>query len=296
MKKQIDHTRFVELTGQIRSGFFPGRYILSLFIFALLPALMANTVIAAPETVAICDDGGEWPPYIYYNRTNGKIDKSAPLEGATIELFNEVFKRSGLDYTIELIAWKRCLEEVTNFAENKNYEIVTNGSYNEDRQKNYYVSAPLYKTHQGLFYSTDKHKQAPIIRSAKDLNKYSLCGILGYNYTMYTALGVKEEIDTGAKSLVTVLKKISEGRCDFFPSPMESVLGGQTIGLYKLPKNIEVVKVPWVGATTFHLFVSKSSPRAYELYTKINQQIMVLQGRGIAGKIFKKYLPQGDGF
>ncbi len=296
MKNQINHIIFGKLRGQVRSDSFSGRYILSLFIFAVLPALIANTVIAAPETVAICDDGGEWPPYIYFNRTNGKIDKSAPLEGATIELFDEIFKRSGLEYSIELIAWKRCLEEVTNFGANKNYEIVTNGSYNEYRQKNYYVSAPLYKTHQGLFYSADKHKQAPVIKSAKDLNKYSLCGILGYNYTMYTALGVKEEIDTGAKSLVTVLKKISEGRCDFFPSPMEPVLGGQTIGLYKLPENIKFVEAPWVGTTTFHLFVSKSSPRAYELYTKINQQIMILQGKGIATNIFRKYLPQGDGF
>jgi len=246
------------------------------------------------KEVKICYHEGEWPPYIYFKRDNGKLDKSV-VEGATVELFNEVFKGIGLKHSTTMMAWKRCLQEVTFFNTYKRYEMFTNGSYNEDRAKRFYITTALYRANQGLFYSTKRFKTPPVIDSAADLADYKICGILGYNYTMYRKLGLKNKIDTGASGLATVLDKIALGRCDFFPSPMEPVLLGKKVGVYNYPESIAAIRIPWAGTTTFHAFISKKSPRAYELYTKINHQLQILQGSGRSDQIFKKWFDNGDG-
>lgn len=266
--------------------------------FQILSILAALAITNTPkvhgsEEVKICYHDREWPPYIYFKRENGKIDKST-TEGATVELFNEVFKRIGLKYSTTMIPWKRCLREVNHFDKYGKYEMFTNGSYNEDRADKYYITSPLYRTNQGLFYSTKKFLTPPQIDSASDLTKYTLCGIHGYNYTMYRKLGVKNEIDTSAKGLATVLRQIVNDRCDFFLSPMEPILAGKKHGVYNYSEDIAAIRLPWAGTTSFHAFISKTSPRAFELYTNINHQLQILQGTGESDIIFKKWLENGD--
>jgi len=263
-------------------------WLITFLGFTAAPVALAN------EEVKFCYHDGEWPPYIYFKRENGKIDKSVVV-GATVELFDEVFKRIGLEYSTTMGSWKRCLFEVANFDKYKNFESFTNGSYNEDRAEKYYITSALYKAHQGLFYSTKKFKNPPKIDLPADLKNYNLCGILGYNYTMYRNLGVTNNIDTGAQGLAHVLKKVARQRCDFFPSPMEPILAGKKYGVYDYPDDIAAIRIPWAGTTTFHAFISKKSPRAFELYTKINHELQILQGRGESDKIFKKWLKDGDG-
>ena len=262
----------------------------------LIAALGASSGAQSQENkeVKICYDSGEWPPYTYFKRDNGKINKSA-VEGATVELFNEVFKGIGLKHSTTMMAWKRCLRDVTDYDQNGRYEMFTNGSYNEDRANKFYITSPLYRTKQGLFYSTKTFKTPPKIDSPSDLVGYRVCGILGYNYTMYIKLGLKNEIDTRANDLATVLDKIARGRCDFFPSPMEPILVGKKIGVFNYSDVIAAVRMHWAGTTTFHAFISKTSPRAYELYTKINHQLQILQGNGKSDEIFKKWFENGDG-
>lgn len=246
------------------------------------------------ENIKTCSHNGEWPPYIYFKKENGVIDKSQ-VQGATIELFNEIFRRMELTYSMDMIPWVRCLQEVHTFGKNKRYEFFFNASYSEERASKYYITSPLYITNQGLFYSTKRFTSPPKIDSPSDLEGYTLCGILGYNYTMYRELGVMNTIDTGAKGLSTVLKKIANERCDFFPSPMEPILAGKKLGVYNYSDVIGVIHIPWAGTTGFHAYIAKTSPRAFELYTKINHHLQILKNTGEADKIFKKWLTDGDG-
>jgi polar amino acid transport system substrate-binding protein len=112
---------------------------------------------------------------------------------------------------------------------------------------------------------------------------------------MYRKLGVKNPIDQGAVDLASVLQKISHQRCDFFPSPMEPIIAGKQLGLYHYSSDITALRLPWAGTTTFHAFISKTSPRAFQLYTEINHQLQILQSRGESDMIFNKWLKNGDG-
>ena len=86
------------------------------------------------------------------------------------------------------------------------------------------------------------------------------------------------------------MKRLSSQRCDILLSSLEPVYGGEAIGKYIIPPDIASMVVPGIETTTFHMFVSKSSPRAYELVTKLNQAILILQHNGASKRIFRKYL------
>jgi len=251
--------------------------------------------IVAAQPVHICDDYAEFPPYVYWERINGNPDKSK-LTGATTVLTKEIFGLIGMEYTLEMLPWKRCIFEVDNFGENRKYEVFTNGSYSEERAEKFYVTAPIYKTHEGLWYSKNKFPKGPSIGKATDFNKFELCGVFGNNYEWLTGTGVTRKVMTVTKNMGSALKMLSAGRCDFYIGGLENIYGGEKVGQYAIPENIVGIPFPLVDRKpTFHFFIAKSSPRAYELLTKINQAILLLQYRGISEKIYRKYLPGGDG-
>jgi len=264
--------------------------IVHTLLFLVLMLSLPNT---QAETVHICDDAAEFAPYIYRSRIEGQ--DNSQLMGATKEFLDEIFKTIGIDYKLNLLPWKRCLSEVENFGINKKYEVFSNGSYSKERSKKYYITTAIYRTHEGLWYSQNKFPKGLPVNTAKDLNQYSLCGVLGYNYESLADLGVTSEISTGAHTVKSALMLVAKDRCDIFIGGLEDTYGGDAIGTYKIPEYIVGVPFPEAKRPTFHLFISKSSPRAYELHTKLNQAILLLQHTGISQKIYKKYLPDGDG-
>jgi len=255
------------------------------FILTIISIFMVSGLLFA-QPVKICDDGAEWPPYAYHPRVDGKPDKSR-VEGAAIELFDEVFKMAGLEYTIQLISWKRCLSEVEKYGKRKKYEVFSNGSYNDERIEKYYLTPSIYETHKGIFYSTTKFPNGPPIKSYKDLTNFKLCGVFGFGYGDYYL--EPSMLDTGSRDIKAVLKKISKGRCDLFPNSIEPVYGFATIGESMIPKNIKAMVVPEFSKTTFHLFISKQSPRAQELVTKLSQAILKIRHSPKYDEIFSKY-------
>lgn len=257
-------------------------WILTLFLLVFCGDIMA-------QPVSICDDEAEWPPYIYYSRVNGKPDKSK-LTGATVELFDEVFKLIGMKYSIQLRPWKRCLMEVHRFGQNQKFEVFTNGSFSMERADKYYISTSIYETHKGVFYSKKQYPNGLPIRKLSDLNNFDrIDGVLGYTYEEYK-LNSNKNIYQGAPNISASLKRLSSQRCDILLSSLEPVYGGEAIAKYIIPPDIDSMVVPGIETTTFHMFVSKSSPRAYELVTRLNQAILILQHNGVSKRIFRKYL------
>jgi len=266
------------------------RLIITISLFTLI--CLPNVTIAQP--INICDGQMEWPPYTYYQRVNGQPDK-LKLTGAVVELLDEVFNLIEMEYTITMLPWKRCTVEVMNFDKTKKYELFINGSFSMERTKEYYLSTPIYETRQGVFYSKKKYPDGPPISKTSDINNFKICGVHGYNLEyLYTDYGLRKDkkIDSGAKSLYAAMRKIKSGYCDILVNSIEPVYGGTIIGKYTIPPDISSIPMPGVEPTTFHIFISKRSPRAYELLTKINQAILILQHNGVSKEIFKKYLSE----
>ena len=257
------------------------------FSLVLLAVLILSGTARASDIVRICDDDAEWPPYAYFGKTDGKKDKSV-IEGATVELAAEIFKQIGLPYTYDMIPWKRCLFEVANFAKNQKYEVVVNASFNTERAGNYYVSAPIYATRFGIAYNRKKFPKGPDIKQLSKLKDHLLCGPTGYNFKMYDL--EYDQVDTHNKHYQQILKRVGLDRCDIGLVGVEIVLGLSRIEGWSIPENVIMEPLPQIKPTTFHIWVSKQSPRAHALAVAINQAIIILQHDGRSDRIFKKYL------
>jgi polar amino acid transport system substrate-binding protein len=254
----------------------------------LLFVFIGLTCSAVAQPVKICDDSREWPPYSYFPRTHGKIDRSQ-LTGAMIELTQHIFHLMQMDYTITAMPWKRCLHEVAHFKKLGDYEVAIEGTLSEERLQQYYASTYVYTTTGGYWYSTRQYPQGPAIQTPADLKQYSLCGIQGHNYTGY---GITPDLIRNRPSTYqSALDMVSKGRCNLFLSNLPIPLGKAKLGELTIPEDVVGKKVPHLSSGTFHMFIAKGSPRAYELSTKINQAIHLLSLRGTTHKIFDKYLP-----
>lgn len=289
----------VNMWGQTEERHMFNRNMTLLTLIGLILPLISSlpgTARAADDgkPVHICRNGAEYAPYVYWRRQDGAVDQSV-IEGATTDFIAEVFRLAGLKYTQVLIPWKRCLNEVADFGANKKFEMFTDGSFSAKRAEKYFITAPIYKLTEGLWFSRKRFPEGDPVTAPEELNQYKLCGILGNNYSWVKEFGITKSIDDGAKTLPSLMKVVSAGRCDFFFNSLEPTYGGAKIGAYEIPEDIVGIPFPGGRKLTMHMFVSKTSPRAEGLYTALNQAILTLQYDGTAEEIYRKYVARGTG-
>lgn len=242
--------------------------------------------LACAEPVAIClGSSNEWPPYTYSKFRDGSNPEV--MTGAAFDLMQAALTMSGFEYTVKLLPWARVQAEMAKFGKNKLCELTWDASFKPERAENFYFTAPLYRTHLGVFYSKKKYSSPP---STTQINTYDLCGVLGYNYEPYGITRKMEQVN----SIQQALGMVAVDHCDLFPSEIEVVNASAAIRSIVLDENVTSVRLP--GLTkTFYAVISKTSPRALMLSVQLNQAIIKLQASGEAEKIFLQYQPEGSG-
>lgn len=258
----------------------------SVIIAALFCILLSTTRTAHAEIMRICDDEAGWPPYVYNPIVDGKPDKSQ-ITGATIELLDAIFREINQDYTLELLPWKRCLNEVEGYPTKGKFEAFSNGSYSEERARLYHTSLPIYSLDRGVFYSTEKFPNGIDVSSLEKIKNYRVCGVHGYTYELW-GLG-EGEIDLSPKSSAAALKMVSLGRCDVFPSNITPIYGQSFIGEPIVPSDINVYMIDYIPARNFHIFISRGSERGETILKTINNAISLLKENGVYDEIFDRY-------
>ena len=260
-------------------------------IFAHSPSKTVNNLGKSPIKICI-GDGNEWAPYTFWAREEGKIDKSH-LIGAATKLIEQAISNIGLKYTYSYMPWKRVLYEVEHFGTFGNCEMSWDASFKPQRAKVFYYSAPIYRTHLGVFYSNRQLPEGPHLPTGDAINEYKLCGVQGYNYDRFP-IKDKSTMDLSSTDINLNIRRLSKGRCDLMPSSIEPIYGGKVIGAFYLSDDIESKRLPGMHKT-FYAFISKTSPRAEQLAAEFNHAIVSLQEQGIAETFFRKYLPEGSG-
>ena len=258
----------------------------------ILGLLIALSLFAKEHTIRICDDAAEWPPFVFYKRVDGKVDKKH-IVGALKDMYDVIFKDLNMSYKLDLIPWKRCTYLVSRYDKAKKY-VIFPGIYSEKRAKVLYYTKPIYYTHQVVWYSKKKFTKEKLFHILKtDPNKLKICDVNGYNiYFYYKVLNLNKnkKINQEATSQCAVLKKISAGRCDIMIASKEAILGYQMIGKCKIPKDISYVPYDKLKVSKFLLFIPKSYPHAKELVKKLNNEIDKLDKSGLRDKIMQKWL------
>jgi polar amino acid transport system substrate-binding protein len=258
-----------------------------IFLFILI-----TSIFAKDNTIYICDDAAEWPPFVLYERKNGEVNKSKVV-GALVDMYNVIFKDLNMSYKLDLLPWKRCTSLVENYDKVKKY-VIFPGIYSKKRAQILYYTKPIYTTHQVIWYSTKKFTKKEIEDKVKnDINSLKICDVNGYNTEFYyTVLGVdkNKKINQEATTQCGVLKMISAGRCDIMVGSKEAILGYEMIGKCKIPKDISYIPYDKLKESKFLLFIPKSYPNAKELVEKLNKEIEKLDKSGKREEIMKKWI------
>lgn len=250
-----------------------------------LLAARADAQAAVPHSgisIAICDDENEWPPYSYYQRIDGK--KSATITGFAANVIKDIFSRRGVDYTIDLIPWPRCLAVSTL---GKDYGMVLNMSYNAERAKSFYFSRPYYATTSYYYYSRRNHPEGLAIASVADIRKYRVCGVQGYNYDGYGL--APGEVDQGAKNFTALITKVKLGRCALFLEKDEVMTGYAAIGKnYLADPDIGKAPIPGMKPDLFYFGVSKRFAHGEELDALIDEELLHMEASGRLVELWRK--------
>ncbi len=79
-------------------------------------------------------------------------------------------------------------------------------------EKKYLVSDSLYELHHVFYYDKGKYPDGPGIENVKDVDKFSVGSIFGYNLAIYKFdIG---KVDSGTKTIEKLLRKLRAGRID----------------------------------------------------------------------------------
>lgn len=233
--------------------------------------------------VGVCDGAPEWPPFTYFRRVDGR--PSTELTGFSVDVVSAIFERAKRPFRVELLPWRRCLTEV---AQGSTYQVALEASSNPEREATYWLSRPFYRTTGHYFYSRQRFPSGPEIAKAADLNRYRICGLLGFNYAMFGLDNQRVEQANGDHA--ALIRRLQSGRCDLFVEQIEVMVGYRILGQDLLADpDLGHQAVPGLPSTPFHMLVSRKIPQAQELLHLINTGLADLEARHELDRLWSKH-------
>lgn len=252
------------------------RYIVWSAIFAILFASIANA-----ESIRV-GGTGYWSPYCYTSQS-----EPAKLQGFTVDFLKEVFNQPDDELNLTALPWKRCLAML----ENNELDLVLDGSKDSPRLQKYLFSKEIYHLDNVLYYLKDRFPLGPDLKSAKDMNKYSLGGIYGFYYKMFPF--DVSRVQTGAKDIETMLKKLEKHRFELAIG-FEQIVRSQIRMKGIDGDNIGSVPMPGIDSFRFYIF-GNHTPKTKRLLQRINSALVEMEADGRLEKLRKKYGLQAVG-
>jgi polar amino acid transport system substrate-binding protein len=255
--------------------------------------LVVGSYLALPAThalaeavVSIC--GESWPPYVYETGDKNNAKKNM-IEGIHVQNFKTISELTGLEFDFEILPWKRCLNDVEKHTRSTDPEIAIDASHSKERAEKYHFVGPIYAFGTALFYSREKHPKGPYserfgrrVTMIADMRDFEICGFLGWNYESYYT---KHRIPRSVKifksrsGMQSSFDMLSHDRCEVLEVHPQIVIGAVATGKLKLPRGITCHKLSG-DLQKFFLMVSKNSPRAMDLVSRLGKAIKQLQDSG----------------
>ncbi len=236
----------------------------------------------ASEPVSIC--GEPWPPFLYESKDNNQENKN--IAGIHLENFRLLAELTGLDFNFSILPWKRCKFYVENYSKPGDHEIAIDASFNTDRAERFHFVGPMYTIGTAVFYSRNRFPEGPlskktgrVISSINEMQDFSICGMLGWNYEMYyVEHGIPRSVEVirtsaGYQGMFSMLSK---GRCDLVETHPALVLGAMMVGELKMPKDIACNKLH-KEPQKFYMMIARNSPRAEALVTRLSKALKYLK-------------------
>jgi polar amino acid transport system substrate-binding protein len=235
-----------------------------------------------PRTLQVCDDVAEYPPFSYLQRENGH--KTTMVVGYSVDYVRRILAASGRDATIELLPWRRCVEQVRAGA----IDFALSAVSTAERGRDFVFTPPYFTLSPTLFFIRARAPQA--LRNVSDLASLKLCGQFGYTYAEF---GVPETlIDRGAKTLEAAANMLRAGRCDVFLGDAEIVAGeGRVTGRPVFPDpEFASRAAPEAAPEPMAMMIGKALPFRDALLDLLTRGVRDMQASGAAKRLSDRYL------
>jgi polar amino acid transport system substrate-binding protein len=260
----------------------------------MTPAVGANErrvnrigpTIPSEVVIYIADDSAEWPPYLYYERIDGR--KTNKVAGFSLDVIRLIFGQAGIEFDVRLLPWKRALKAVE---DGEQYQMILNSSYVKERERFFFYSLPYYTIKHVAFYSAIHHPQGLTIQDINDIkSNYKVCGLRGYSYT---SVGLNNRaINLNFSSYEQLIEVLHERpqMCDLFVEGYEALKGFKAVGSnYFSGGDLKHSEIPGITANGFRMLISKNFDHGEALKIIINNGITALGKSGELKSLLDKY-------
>lgn len=261
-------------------------------VLALVAALVAAPALAHEiqqgQTLRACDDVNEWPPYAYRQRVDGQA--TGELTGYTVELMRRIAARNGLRIEFSLLPWRRCLDAVRS----GEMQLLLNGIRTPQREREYWISEPIYETRLLYLWSEPRHPQGPPLSGA-DLSRLRIGGLHGYSYSQLDE--ATQERLLRAPNYASLLQMLHLGRVDIALVNEAVMLGHAALGHAELgdPKRLGHAPLPDRPPSRFHLMATRIGLQGHALIELINRELPRLERSGELARLRAQFLGElGD--
>ncbi|NDV28745.1 ABC transporter substrate-binding protein [Desulfovibrio sp. JC010] len=242
--------------------------------------LFLFTSVAGAEKIRV-GGSGYWSPYCYT-----VSDEPLVLKGFTVDFLKEVFSRPDDALNLMALPWKRCLAMLGN----NELDLVLDGSRKSPRLKDYLFSKEIYHLDNALLYLKSRFPHGPDIKSAAEIDKYSLGGVFGFNYKVYPFDVSK--VQKGAKDIETMLKMLEKRR-------FELAIGFEQIVRSRMRlkgiSDTDIACIPMPGVESLHFYIfGNHTPKTRRLIQRIDSALGEMAADGRLERLKRKYGLQGD--
>ncbi|MBH9553591.1 substrate-binding periplasmic protein [Inhella gelatinilytica] len=229
----------------------------------------------ADTEIRICDDEAEWPPYTYWVRSG--TQKTREVTGYTVEVIRRILTRQNVSFRLDLVPWKRCEEGVRH---GKPYHMLLNASRNAQRERDFWLSRPLYTTRTFYFWSLRQHRNGLDIQKPADLKRFVVGGVLGYAYSQLQDAEPQKFVR--AKSYANLVQMLHHGRIDVMVVGEEVFQGLSALSGYRFDEDLELgrAQLSGVGPNAFHMLFTKAHPLGAQLHHWVEQELPHMEARG----------------
>jgi len=255
---------------------------------ALATTTSALASAAAPwapgQTLRVCDDVNEWPPYTYFERVNGR--PSERVTGFTVELLRRIADRHGVRVQVDMLPWKRCLEAVRT----GEVLLLLNAIRTPERERDYWLSAPIYDTRLLVLWSHRTRPEGLALRTQADLLPLRIGALQGYSYSQLDL--VPDGRLVRAPNYHSLLQMLHLGRVDVALVNEGVMLGHAALGnpAFSGDKDLRIGALSDREPSRFYMMATRAKPEGKALIALINQELDALDRQGELNRLRDVFL------
>jgi polar amino acid transport system substrate-binding protein len=253
-------------------------YLFLCLLLCITPSVSAEG--AFPDILLVCDDELETPPFTYVDPQN-----QSALTGYSVAVIREIAARADKRLDITLLPWARCQNEV----KLGRRHIALNATWNEQRAESFLFSDSFHEAQDFYYYDSRRYPVGLDIKSPKDLQKYKICGLPGYNYQHLTL--TEKQIDFEARDHQQVMLKLSFGQCDLFIEKFPIMAGFSLIGRpYIRNFSLGYSAVPTVPPTPFYMLIEPGEA-GQAIKQFLDAGLAQLKADGSLKRLYDRFVP-----